>query len=87
MVSEFQNGFEYDEELFDKIKKDGIQEFSLIELELIDLTYRVTNAPLYIVDNDENEIDSNNLFLEDTVDLTDVVVDIRIIIEGSESNE
>ena len=45
--------FQYDEELFNRIKKDGIQEFSLLELELIDLTYRVTNAPLYIVDNDE----------------------------------
>ena len=45
------------------------------------------NVYNFIVDNDENEIDSYNLFLEDTVDLTDVVVDIRTIIEGSESNE
>ena len=41
----------------------------------------------FIVDSDENESDSYNLFLEDTVDLTDVIVDIRTIIEGSESNE
>lgn len=41
----------------------------------------------FIVDSDENEIDSYNLFLEDTVDLTDMIVDLRTIIEGSESNE
>ena len=41
----------------------------------------------FIVDNDDFEIDSYNLFLEDTVDLTDMIVDLRTIIEGSECNE
>lgn len=61
--------FQYDEELFNRIKKDGIQEFSLIELELIDLTYRVTNAPLYIVDNDERY----NYLIQHLTDIKEVV--------------
>ena len=69
-LSEFQNGFQYDEELFNKIKKDGIQEFSLLELELIDLIYRVTNSLLYIEDKTEryNYLNKHLLDVEEVVD-------------------
>lgn len=69
-LSEFQNDFHYDEELFNKIKKDGIQEFSLLELELIDLVYRVTNSLLYIEDKTEryNYLKKHLLDVEEVVD-------------------
>ena len=66
---EFQNGFQYDEELFNKIKKDGIQEFSLLELELIDLVYRVTNSLLYI----ENKTERYNYLNKHLLDVEEVV--------------
>ena len=68
-LSEFQNGFQYDEELFNKIKKDGIQEFSLLELELIDLVYRVTNSLLYI----ENKTERYNYLNKHLLDVEGVV--------------
>ena len=69
-LSEFQNDFHYDEELFNKIKKDGIQEFSLLELELIDLIYRVTNSLLYIEDKTEryNYLNKHLLDVEEVVE-------------------
>ena len=41
----------------------------------------------FIVDSNENDFYSDKLFLDDTIDLTDVVVDLKTIIEGSEFNE
>ena len=69
-IPELQREFYYDEELFDKIKKDGIQEFSLLELELIDLAYRVTNAYLYIEDKTERYtyLNKHLLDVEEVVD-------------------
>lgn len=68
-IPELQREFYYDDELFDKIKKDGIQEFSLLELELIDLIYRVTNSLLYIEDKTEryNYLNKHLLDVEEVV--------------------
>lgn len=68
-LSEFQNDFHYDEELFDKIKKDSIQEFSLLELLLIDLTFRITNAPVFIEDRNERY----NFLIRHLTDVEEVV--------------
>lgn len=68
-LPELQREFYYDEELFDKIKKDGIQEYSLLELELIDLAYRVTNAYLYI----EDKTDRYNFLNKHLIDVEEVV--------------
>lgn len=66
--------FRYDEDLFERIQKDGIQEFTLLELEFIDLAFKITNAPIFIEDRDEryeylirqltniNKLISDNIF-------------------------